>query len=164
LFRDIQRHDRAARGKSNEAPDYPCSTANPSSATVLAFAVSVAVVGRRIREARKCVSKQHLPWIEEISMRRCTRFLPSTAKWTALLLFTFAACNAASPKAFAQSPNKVIHLLCKGNYFTSGQGRIDIDLDNREIAGRREGTTHDGNGSTKVTKIAVTDAAYSLEL
>ena len=83
-------------------------------------------------------------------MRRCTRFLPSTAKWTALLCCAIAACSAASPTAIAQSPNRVINLLCKGDYFApADQGRIAIGLDSRQIGIYKEGTTRE-NGWTTV--------------
>jgi hypothetical protein len=86
----------------------------------------------------------------------------AAAKWTAILIFAITTYNTASPKAFAQSSNRVIHLLCKGGMFKSG-GRLDIDLDKREMAGYLERTNCSADGKQCNTyKMIVTNESYTM--
>jgi hypothetical protein len=92
-----------------------------------------------------------------------------TAKWIVLLIFMVVVCNAASPAAFAQSPSRVIHLDCKGNFMrTSGDWKLVIDLDRKAMDfgggfSYSEQTMRAADGSLLGQfTFSVTDEAYTM--
>jgi len=87
-----------------------------------------------------------------------------SATETAFLLLCVLTGHLGSTELRAQSPpSNVVHLLCTGNYFSTGQGRIDIDLQSRSMAGQQEGTTTNAAGATTTNTMTVTEAAYRMD-
>jgi hypothetical protein len=86
--------------------------------------------------------------------------LPTRLTLGTLLVTGFIAPLHAVPQT------NVVHLLCTGDAYSNkgGQGRLDIDLQNRTMGGLTEGSKTQSDGGTCTTTMTVTDAAYAISM